>query len=279
MIAMHKFWKQLLVMTCLLGGLLGSLHAAPPKVAVTDLAYEERVREYFKVVAASERSSLRASGRESERDSDESYSRRSSGSLSARSEANYASVEGTYSYIERGEFRKFTADIKGEMIKSRRYQIVQGIPLTDAKDTDKLYNVIARIKKGMFPGADYVLFGAINSIEFRQEANPIDRTDTVSHTLSLELVGEFSLINTKNYQVKAAFSAMGSGQDTKLLGSRGGRVVMNRGRVVSEASKSLGLDVARQIDEQFAGIDLGDREGGGLGRKADDSNLDVIIFR
>ena len=41
--------------------------AAPqaPRVAVTDLAYEERVSEYFRVVSASEKSSLRASGRES----------------------------------------------------------------------------------------------------------------------------------------------------------------------------------------------------------------------
>ena len=61
----------------------GVLAAPPPKVAVTDLAYEERVSEYFKTVSASERSSLRASGRESERESDAGYSRRSSGSLNA----------------------------------------------------------------------------------------------------------------------------------------------------------------------------------------------------
>jgi len=259
-------------------GLGGMAMAAPPKIAVTDLAYEERVREYFKVVTASERSSLRASGRESERDNDYGYARRSSGSLSARSESNYASVEGTYSYIDRGEFRKFTADVKGQMLKSGRYQLVQGRPLTDARDTEKLYDVIGRIKKGMYPGADYVLFGSINSIEFRQEANPIDHTDTVSHTLSLELVGEFSLISTKNYQIKAAFSAMGAGQDVKLLSSRGGRVVLNRGKVVSETSKSLGEDVARQIDEQFAGI-YGDSEGESPLPRGGDNSQEVIIFK
>lgn len=279
---MMKRFGKLALAALLLGGLAGVGRAAPPaapKVAVTDLAYEERVREYFKMVAASEKSSLRASGRESERESDMGYSRRSSGSLNARSESQYASMEGTYSYIERGELRKFTADVKGEMLKSGRYQVVQGKPFTDAKDTEKLYDVIARIKKGMYPGADYVLFGSINSIEFRQEANPIDRTDTVSHTLSLELVGEFSLISTKNYQVKASFSAMGTGQDVKLLGSRGGRVVLNRGKVVSEVSKSLGQDVARQLDEQFAGIYVSDNEGGGSERRSDDGNQGVVIFK
>lgn len=257
--------------------------AAPPKVAVTDLAYEERVSEYFRVVSASEKSSLRASGSESERDTDFSSSRRSRGSVNAKSESSYYAAEGTYSYIDRGELRKFTADIKGGILKSGRFQLVQGKPFTDAKNNEKLYDIIGRIKKGMYPGADYVLFGAVNSIEFRQEANPIDNTNTVSHTLSLELVGEFSLISTKNYTVKSAFSAMGEGQDVKLLTSQGGRVVLNRGKIVSEVSKSLGEDVARQLEEQLSG-EYGDDDGGGRrrnNRAHDDEppNEEVIIFK
>lgn len=258
--------------------------AAPPKVAVTDLAYEERVSEYFRVVSASQRSSLRASGRESEHDSDYAYSRRSSGSVNARSESNYSSTEGTYSYIDRGEMRKFTADIKGGILKSGRFQLVQGKPFTDAKNNEKLYDIIGRIKKGMYPGADYVLFGTINSIEFRQEANPIDHTNTVSHTLSLELVGEFSLISTRNFTIKSSFSAMGSGQDVKMLTSQGGRVVLNRGKVVSEVSRSLGEDVARQLEEQLGG----EYGGAGPNENAGDQGYrpreesrreEVIIFR
>lgn len=255
--------------------------AAAPKVAVTDLAYEERVSEYFRVVSASQKSSLRASGRESERESDYAYSRRSSGSVNARSESNYSSTEGTYSYIDRGEMRKFTADIKGGILKTGRFQLVQGRPLTDAKNNEKLYDIIGRIKKGMYPGADYVLFGTINSIEFRQEANPIDHTNTFSHTLSLELVGEFSLISTKNYTVKSSFSAMGAGQDVKMLTSQGGRVVLNRGKVVSEVSKSLGEDVARQLEEQLSGVYGGNEEGGEKypGPRQESPREEVIIFR
>ena len=238
----------LLAMFCLSGAV------AQPKVAVTDLAYEERVSEYFRVVSAKEKSSLRASGRESESDSDYGYSRRSSGSVNARSESSYSSVEGTYSYIDRGELRKFTADIKGGILRSGRFQLIQGKPFTDAKNNEKLYDIIGRIKKGMYAGADYVLFGTINSIEFREEANPIDNTNTFSHTLSLELVGEFSLISTKNYTIKSSFSAMGTGQDVKLLTTQGGRVVLNRGKVVSEVSKSLGEEVSRQLEEQLSGV-------------------------
>lgn len=255
--------------------------AATPKVAVTDLAYEERVSEYFRVVSASQKSSLRASGRESERESDYAYSRRSSGSVNARSESSYSSTEGTYSYIDRGEMRKFTADIKGGILKTGRFQLVQGRPFTDAKNNEKLYDIIGRIKKGMYPGADYVLFGTINSIEFRQEANPIDHTNTFSHTLSLELVGEFSLISTKNFTVKSSFSAMGAGQDVKMLTSQGGRVVLNRGKVVSEVSKSLGEDVARQLEEQLSGVYGGNEESGEKypSSRQESPREEVIIFR
>ena len=266
----------LLAMFCLSGAV------AQPKVAVTDLAYEERVSEYFRVVSAKEKSSLRASGRESESDSDYGYSRRSSGSVNARSESSYSSVEGTYSYIDRGELRKFTADIKGGILRSGRFQLIQGKPFTDAKNNEKLYDIIGRIKKGMYAGADYVLFGTINSIEFREEANPIDNTNTFSHTLSLELVGEFSLISTKNYTIKSSFSAMGTGQDVKLLTTQGGRVVLNRGKVVSEVSKSLGEEVSRQLEEQLSGVyggnDNSGERGGSPYPRNEPAREEVIIF-
>ncbi|MCL1824472.1 MAG: penicillin-binding protein activator LpoB [Betaproteobacteria bacterium] len=238
--------------TLLVGGMLTISTLAVPlaqaqvKVAVTNLAYEERVREYFREIRSSSKASMRASSRET----DHSYR----DSMSASRSSEYSYSEGTYSYIDRGELRKFTGDIKGEMLKSGFFRITEGKPYT-AKDTEKLYDIIDRIKKGMYPGANYVLFGTVSSIQFRQEANPIQNTDTVSHTLSLELVGDFSLINTKTYEVKAAFSAVGEGQDTKLLTSRGGEVVMNRGKVISEVSKSLGVDVIRQLEEQLASLE------------------------
>jgi curli biogenesis system outer membrane secretion channel CsgG len=262
---MTNFLKKLLLTGALAGCALSAQMAqaaGPLKVAVTDLAYEERVQEYFRNISASSKSSLKASARSSERaserETDDAYSarasRRASAKVDARSESSFSYSEGTYSYIERGELRKFTADIKGEMLKSGYFKVTQGKPFT-AKNTEKLYDIIARIKQGQYPGADYVLFGTVSNIEFRQEASPIDHTDTVSHILSLELVGDFSLISTKNYQVKAAFSAMGEGQDTKLLSSAGGRVVLNRSKVISEVSRSLGADVIRQLEEQLAALE------------------------
>ena len=257
--------------------------AAPkaPRVAVTDLAYEERVSEYFRTVSASEKSSLRSSGRANERDTERSYSRRSNESTNTRSESSYHESEGVNNYIDRGELRKFTADIKGSILKEKLFELVQGRPFT-AQNTEKLYDIIERIKKGMYPGADYVLFGTISNVEFRQEANPVDNTNTVSHTQSLELLGEFNLISTRTYKVKAAFSAMGEGQDVKQLTSQGGRVVLNRSKVVSEVSRSLGEDVSRQLGEQLRGV-YSAAEGGERTRESsvrtESQREEVIIFK
>ena len=68
---------------------LPAARAAEPKIAVTDLAYEERVREYFRVVSASSRSSVNASA--SVQDGPRSYSER--GRVSARSESSYHEEE------------------------------------------------------------------------------------------------------------------------------------------------------------------------------------------
>ncbi|GEM_PF-2791106 len=46
---------------------------------------------------------------------------------------------------------------------------------------------------------------------------------------------------------------MGEGQDTKLVNGNDLRVTPNRGRVVKDVSKSIGLDVARQLGEQLRG--------------------------
>lgn len=248
----------------LLGWLLlcGYAQADGPKVAVTDLAYEEKVSEYIHLVAAHEKSTERASGAFHAG----SQSLSAHGSYSGSHESDYFEMEGTYTYIDRGELRKFTSDIKGEMLKSGLYRVTQGRPYT-AKNNEKLYDVIDRIKKGQYPGADYVLFGSISSMEWRNEGNPVAGTNKATHTLSLELVADFSLVNTRTYEVKAAFSATGEGQDVRFL-TGSNVVVPSRGKVVAEVSKSLGADVARQLEEQF-------RPGAGTARSHASSTTDV----
>ncbi|CAK9892237.1 MULTISPECIES: hypothetical protein [Pseudomonas] len=221
-----RAWMGILGLACAF-----SVQAAP-KVAVTDLAYQERVEQYIHTVSA-----------------------QSSGQASmyhASGSSSYSEYESRDSYIEQTELRKFTGDIKGEILKSGMFQLVQGTPYTaDAKGD--VYDVIRRIKNGNFKGADYVLFGTLSDIDFQRDITSLDNTNSYSAILGLSLVADFSLINTKTYEITSAFTAMGEGQDTKLVNSQDVRVTLNRPRVVREVSKELGMDVARQMAEQLGG--------------------------
>lgn len=228
----------------------GTAMAAEPKIAVTDLTYEEKVSEYFRVVSASSKSSVNA--RASERETDSAYSSRSR--YSAKQESSYYEAEGTYTYIDRGELRTYTADLKGALLKGGGVRLVQTRPYT-GKPMEKIYDIIGRIKQGFYPGADYVLFGTVSNIAFRQEAMPLAMGSSATASLTLDLVADFSLINTRTYEVKAAFSASGSGQDTKIVSRAGDRVVFNRGKVMQETSKSLAESAYAELMTQFGVAD------------------------
>ncbi|MBN0977021.1 penicillin-binding protein activator LpoB [Pseudomonas hygromyciniae] len=219
-------WIGIIALLCSFGAW------AAPKIAVTDLAYEARVEQYIHAVAAS--NNFQASP------------------YNASGASSYAEFESRDSYIEQGELRKFGGDIKGEILKSRQFQLVQGTPYTSEAKGD-VYDVIKRIKAGHFKGADYVLFGTLSDIDFTQDINALDHTNSYSAVLGLAVVADFSLINTRSYEITSAFTAMGEGQDTKLVSSRDARVSLSRPRVVKEVSKTLGEDVVRQLQEQLGG--------------------------
>jgi hypothetical protein len=98
-----------------------------PEVAVTDLAYEARVEEYIHRFRPEQLTGER---------------------LQRQRSSNYSEYESRTSYIEQAELRKFSGDIKGEILKSGMFQLVQGTPYTaDAKGD--VYDVIKRIKAGI----------------------------------------------------------------------------------------------------------------------------------
>jgi hypothetical protein len=221
-----RAWIGILGLVCAFGA------QAAPNIAVTDMAFEQQVEEYIHTVSAQSRFQANA--------------------YSASGSASYNEYEARTTYIEQGELRKFSGDIKGEILKSGMFQLVQGTPYTASAKED-VYDVIARIKNGNFKGADYVLFGTVSDIDFRQDINEIANTNAHSSVLGLALVADFSLINTRTFEITSAFTAMGEGQDTKLVNGNDLRVTPNRGRVVKAVSKSIGMDVARQLREQLRG--------------------------
>lgn len=246
--------------------LTGLVFAAPvfaKSIAVTDLAYSETIEEYIHDVDYHHKDKLSASSSSNSKEREywgaasngyseaetAGYSRSDSerSRLNASSQTDFHEHEHRFSYVEYGELKKFTGDIKGALINSRQFKLVQAKP-APTKKNEAVYDIIARIKKGNFPHADYVLFGRVSEMNFNDSTYQVNDS-MVNSILSLTLVAEFSLINTKTYEITASFSATGDGQDTKVL-SPGTYAAPNRGAVVSQVSKSLGQDVFRQIEEQ-----------------------------
>jgi hypothetical protein len=264
-------------MTC------GSAFAADkPSIAVTDLTYEEAVKSYFSFVDAHHQSNAQGS----------------MGQFSASESGSYTSASGEITQISRGELHKFTGDIRGALLKSGAYRLVQGKPWTQSDTTTipagcipphcdgrpstfteqvTIYDVIDRIKKGYYAGADYVLFGTISSIQSRNEAMPIQATNAVNYSLSLELMAEFSLINTKTYEIVAAFSALGEGNDARLINTSGAVITLSRGKVMQAVSRSLGDAALNEIQTQFNPSGVVSQ--GGPGKVQDQPVGQAIQFR
>lgn len=231
---------------------------AQPRIAVTDLAYTQEVAQYFEVATIKESGSFNAN--------------RNSVSTSYQGQGTY--VAGQYSYIEQRELGSFTNDVKGSLLKGSTFRLVQGKAfdagtpqpskaeqvLNQVKTgkvatpvrQPQVLDVVARIRKGEFNGADYVLFGTLTSLQFRDQVSVIQGTANASHIYSLDLVADFSLISTKTFEIKAAFSAQGAGSETKLLSTRGDILPPNRGKVIRETSQTLAANVFEQFSEQIS---------------------------
>jgi len=199
------------------------------------------------------------------------------GSMQASEQASGTYVAGRYSYIEMRELGGYTNDIKGALLQGTYFQLVQGrgfdagAPQNSKAEQvlnqvqggkmakpvrqNDVTRVIERIKKGEFKGADYVLFGVVSSIEFTDALSPLQGTTSATRQYGLQLLADFSLINTKTYEIKAAFSAQGEGNDTKILSNRGDIAPPNRSKVMKETSMSLAQDVYQQLAGQLGYTD------------------------
>ena len=254
---------------------------AAPRIAVTDLAYAQRVSEYFEASTYQRSSQMSAQGSHSGGYSHGPYSgsgsHSGSHSVQASEQASGTYVAGRYSYIEQRELGGFTNDIKGALLRGTAFRLVQGkgfdAGAPQPSKAEQVLNqvqggkmakpvrqpevndIIARIKKGEFNGADYVLFGVVSSVEFSDALSPLQGTSSATRQYGLDLLADFSLIHTKTYEIKAAFSAQGAGNDTKILSHRGDIAPPNRAKVMRETSQSLAQSVFQQLSDQLGYTD------------------------
>ena len=90
----------------------GAWAAGNPKIAVTDLSYENKVSGYFEKLEIKGKRTRTASANERYNDSEYSSSENSSARERSREEVSVRASTEFETHIDRGELRKFTADIK-----------------------------------------------------------------------------------------------------------------------------------------------------------------------
>jgi len=150
---------------------------------------------------------------------------------------------------EYGQLRSFSAAIRGLLIKSG-YKVVLANPaVPTASQGDEFFQVVDRIKAGEFNDADYVLFGVLGEISFTENSDTIVGTKSTSQQIGLDLVVDFCLIDSKTYQVVAAFLAEGNGKEVRIDGRTSG-FKPSIAKLISQASSSLAQNVAKQLADQ-----------------------------
>jgi hypothetical protein len=240
--------KKYISMLLMLSTLVCSAVLAQPKVAVANLAFKETVKDFFYIEASSTRATDKSSASFA---AAETYS---SAAVAARAKSestysnDYVKAYGTITKIERKELLTFTSEIKGNLIKSGQFRVQEAKPYT--ANNEQLFDVIKRIKSGYFPGAEYVLFGVINSLEWRNEGQPVPGTTGSIWSYGIDLGVEFSLIDTKTLEVRAAFNAVGEGADNKVY-TNNKPPSPNKARVMQMTSRSLAEETTTELMQQF----------------------------
>lgn len=208
-----------------------------PGVTVANLAQRQFAQDFLQQAQAKEAEQARA---------------RAAAAPNAPKDAKPASPDKTPAIemtVAAPELNRFAVDIKGELLKSGLYRIFPGkVYSSTGKET--VADINTQIANGQYPDADYVLFGTISYVNTNMVSAPAGNKQT-SHTFSMDVVGEFVLINVHTRAVDVAFSAIGQGSDMHVSRTAGSVIAINKSKILKEVSQSLASAVAGELAFQL----------------------------
>ncbi len=171
----------------------------------------------------------------------------------SRSESTYSKRFGFEQKVAYGELRGISSDIRALLIKSG-YTVSAARPAVSTSVTnDQYFDILERIKSGHFSGADYVLYGVLSALSVSDHTEPIMGTRNTMQFHVLDLTVDFSLIDTRNSQVVASFTAIGSGRDQRIDG-QATNYKPSQARLLRQASVSMAEDVAINLNSQHLAL-------------------------
>ena len=163
--------------------------------------------------------------------------------------AQVTKKSGIESHDQYGQLRSFSSAIRGLLIKSGYKVVLANTALSTVNQGDDFFQVLDRIKAGEFNGADYVMFGVLGEMSFTDNVDNIPGTKSISQQIGLDLIVDFSLIDTKTYQVIASFLAEGNGKEVRIDG-KGNGFKPSMAKLMKQASTTLAQDVGRHLADQ-----------------------------
>ena len=234
---------------------------AVPSVGVADLIYTTEVKTPIKYTQSSHSSSESGYG----------YSSQSS-SIDTQ----------VVSRVEKN-MQMFSAAVKGALIKSRQFTVVDAAPTIKTWQSNKkdILSVIKAMDVASVPPVnisnkasatnkaesapesavtsnnandnqpDYILIGYLNNVSAYENRNPIMGTNKTSAIYNIDLSVDYKLVNTKTKQIIAAFTAAGHGGEVKLLNDPDQQVNYNVPKLIKDASDSLASDVMDNLTTQI----------------------------
>lgn len=169
---------------------------------------------------------------------------------------NYDNTNNSQMQINSRQIRtklpSFNADVRGAIINSGQFKLVQLPAQVWKGDTQAVLDYIHKLPKSNRP--DYVLLGNIASVSQDENQNILDYTDKITKQYNISIAVDYQLIKTSDSSVMAGFTALGQAGDAKILNASSPaaqKITHNIPLLVQQASKNLGLDVANQLNSQF----------------------------
>lgn len=140
--------------------------------------------------------------------------------------------------------------LKGLLLKQGAYRLVP--PLKTINNSPTTISAVDKdIDDKAFPESDFILFGIINYVNATTSTTSDAVSKTKTASMSLDIVGEFSLINTATKKTDVYFTLMGRGTDTRTLNIASDTIPINKIKVITNASSALANAVAQELEIQL----------------------------
>lgn len=140
--------------------------------------------------------------------------------------------------------------LKGILLRQGGYRLVPPLKTINHNPTN-LSAINKAITDNAFPESDFIMLGIINYANIKTVTTSDAATRTKTSTMSLDIVGEFSLVNTATQKVDVYFTVMGTGSDTKTLNIASDSIPLNKIKIVTDASNALANAVSQELEIQL----------------------------